>query len=91
MTSDHPDPALIRPGRVNLKLYLGHIESLEAREVISHYFGQDLSLAHFLEQTWARADRRQFTPAQLEQLCAEADTLDQLLGSLSERHVSRTY
>jgi mitochondrial chaperone BCS1 len=29
MTSNHPeklDPALIRPGRVNLKLYLGYIE-----------------------------------------------------------------
>ena len=92
MTSDHPDPALIRPGRVNLKLYLGYIELPEAREMISHYFGQDLSLAQrdFLEQTWTRAGRRQFTPAQLEQLCAEADTLDQLLGSLSERHASRT-
>ena len=34
MTSNHPeklDPALIRPGRVNLKLYLGYIELPEAR------------------------------------------------------------
>jgi len=96
MTSNHPeklDPALIRPGRVNLKLYLGYIELPEACEMISHYFGQDLTLAQrdFLEQTWTRANRRQFTPAQLEQLCAEADTLDQLLGSLSERHTSHTY
>jgi len=92
MTSNHPeklDPALIRPGRVNLKLYLGYIELPEACEMCSHYFGQDLSAAQreFLERTWARADRHQFTPAQLEQLCAEADTLDQLLESLSERHV----
>lgn len=31
------DPALIRPGRVNLKLYLGYIELPEACEMIALY------------------------------------------------------
>eukprot|EP01047_Picozoa_sp_COSAG01_P090319 COSAG01_NODE_22198_length_867_cov_1.466146_1_plen_243_part_10 len=42
MTSNHPeklDPALIRPGRINLKLYLGYIELPEACEMIALYFG----------------------------------------------------
>jgi SpoVK/Ycf46/Vps4 family AAA+-type ATPase len=37
MTSNHPeklDPALIRPGRVNLKLYLGYIQLEEAKEMV---------------------------------------------------------
>merc|ERR1711918_205363 len=42
MTTNHPeklDPALLRPGRVNLKLYLGYIEFPEALQMIDHYFG----------------------------------------------------
>ena len=67
--------------------YLVYIELPEAREMISYYFGQDLSLlTRFLEQTWMRADRRQFSTTGATP--AEADTLDQLLGSLSERHAS---
>jgi chaperone BCS1 len=37
MTSNHPeklDPALIRPGRVNLKLYLGYIQLEEAKQMV---------------------------------------------------------
>ena len=48
MTSNHPeklDPALIRPGRVNLKLFLGYIELPEACEMISLYFGAPPSAA----------------------------------------------
>ena len=42
MTSNHPeklDPALIRPGRVNLKIHLGYVELPEATEMVQHYFG----------------------------------------------------
>ena len=42
MTSNHPDkldPALIRPGRVNLKLLLDYIELPEVKLMVDHYFG----------------------------------------------------
>ena len=67
MTSNHPeklDPALIRPGRVNLKLYLGFIELPEACEMIGLYFGaapnasQRASLSHLWE-----SGKRRYTPA----------------------------
>merc|ERR1719240_803592 len=48
MTSNHPeklDPALIRPGRINLKLYLGFIELPEACEMIALYFGGQITTA----------------------------------------------
>ena len=88
MTSNHPeklDPALIRPGRVNLKLFLGYIELPEACEMISLYFGAPPSAAERgeLQELWEGGKRR-YTPAQLEQLCAECDTVAQLLKSLRE-------
>jgi SpoVK/Ycf46/Vps4 family AAA+-type ATPase len=88
MTSNHPeklDPALIRPGRVNLKLYLGFIELPEACEMIALYFGQkpNASQHSSLAATWSSGNRR-YTPAQLEQLCAESDEIDELLAKLAE-------
>ena len=106
MTSNHPeklDPALIRPGRVNLKLYLGYIELQEAQEMITLYFGGVTSKAHQarLAELWGAGGGRKYTPAQLEQLCAECETVDDLLEALQEqkeqelqkqlsRHLSRT-
>ena len=73
MTSNHPeklDPALIRPGRVNLKLYLGYIELPEARDMVEHYFGgfqgKRLSNAQYDELTrvWGMiSEQMQLTPA----------------------------
>jgi chaperone BCS1 len=85
MTSNHPeklDPALIRPGRVNLKLYLGYIELDEAELMIDHYFGgfrgEHLSTAQREELRAAFAEvssRIQLTPAQLEQVCVQWQSL----------------
>lgn len=36
-----------------------------------------------LSKLWAVGNRR-YTPAQLEQLCAELDTIDELLAKLAE-------
>jgi len=81
MTTNHPeklDPALIRPGRINKKLFMGYIRCEEAVEMIEHYFGErpDLDrLGHIFR------DER-FTPAELEQYCAEYDTIPELLAHL---------
>ena len=92
MTSNHPeklDPALIRPGRVNLKLLLDYIELPEVKLMVGHYFGgyrgETLSSAQLsaLERAWGQVSRRAtLTPAQLEQLCAEHDTPDELCALL---------
>eukprot|EP00937_MAST-01D_sp_MAST-1D-sp2_P000264 g264.t1 len=94
MTSNHPeklDPALIRPGRVNLKLYLGHIELPEAEEMVAHYFATTISSAQraALAAMWGAGagaeGARKYTPAQLEQLCAEAEDVDEFLHLLREQ------
>jgi len=92
MTSNHPeklDPALIRPGRVNLKLYLGYIELPEACEMIALYFGQQPNASQHsnLKKLWSSGNRR-YTPAQLEQLCAESELVDELLAKLAENATS---
>ena len=99
MTSNHPeklDPALIRPGRVNLKLYLGYIELPEASRMVDHYFGgyrgdhlTGKQLAQ-LECVWKRLEKGvSLTPAQLEQLCAEHDTPEELFSALDQLHIMR--
>src|SRR5947207_3025783 len=42
MTTNHPeklDPALIRPGRVDVKEYFGHATSYQAQEMFLHFYG----------------------------------------------------
>jgi len=90
MTTNHPeklDPALIRPGRINLKLFLGYLEQPEAIGMVAHYFGgyrgEKLSdkEVRMLEEVFdelVEAEKR-LTPAQLEQLCAEHDTVEGLV------------
>jgi SpoVK/Ycf46/Vps4 family AAA+-type ATPase len=97
MTSNHPeklDPALIRPGRVNLKLYLGYIQLEEAKQMVEHYFGGYLvppkllteAQLGLLAEVWQRFEGDDalihLTPAQLEQLCSEYDEVDELLEGL---------
>ena len=46
MTTNHPaqfDPALIRPGRIDKQLLLGHLRAPEAILMIRHYFGAELT------------------------------------------------
>jgi len=92
MTTNHPellDPALIRPGRVNLKINLDYIELAEALEMIEFYYGgmhkivltagQKADLEDAWEQLECGDYKWKLTPAQLEQRCADHSTIDGLV------------
>jgi len=91
MTTNHPeklDPALIRPGRIDKIIYLGYLQAPEAKEMVEHYFGDELTTPQ-----WNRLEAAlgsppgmaDFTPAEVEQLCAEYDEVDEFLTALEER------
>jgi len=88
MTTNHPeklDPALIRPGRINLKLHLNYMQAPEMMEMLAHYFGEVEDVqARRANAAFKQATSHgvQFTPAQLEQLCAEADQVEDFVQSL---------
>mmetsp|Transcript_22399 Transcript_22399/g.38264 ORF Transcript_22399/g.38264 Transcript_22399/m.38264 type:complete len:604 (-) Transcript_22399:295-2106(-) len=86
LTSNHPerlDPALIRPGRIDRCLLLDHLRVDEAAQMISHYFGGADVGAEQRERLEGILAREQVTPASMEQLCAEFDSVDELLDALS--------
>ena len=83
MTTNHPeklDPALIRPGRINKQILMGYLQPKDALAMVEHYFGETVQAQRisFFEAFTPNV----FTPAQVEQLCAEYDTFEQLLGGL---------
>ena len=83
MTTNHPeklDPALIRPGRINRKILMGYLYPEQGLEMARHYFGE-LSEAQ-QEDFRASFTPNVFTPAQVEQLCAEHDTFESFLEGL---------
>ena len=85
MTSNHPealDPALIRPGRIDRCLLLGYLQLEEAAQMLAHYFSAGVS-----DEQRARLDRSlrcRMTPATMEQLCAEHESIDSLLDELEQ-------
>jgi len=83
MTTNHPeklDPALVRPGRINKKMLLGYLYLPEAEKMVEHYFGP-MSVRQ-RERMGGLFTPNVFTPAQVEQLCAEYDTVDDFLIGL---------
>lgn len=91
MTSNHPevlDPALIRPGRIDRCLHLGYMADEDAVAMIEHYFG--CPMTHGQRETLGRALAlgQERTPASIEQLCAEFDTVDNLLSHLMQNGLS---
>ena len=80
MTTNHPeklDPALIRPGRINKRMLLGYLLLPEATRMVEHYFGALTNSQ--LDGLGAAFTPNVFTPAQVEQLCAEYDSIDDFL------------
>lgn len=90
MTSNHPealDPALIRPGRIDRCLLLGFLQPPEAARMVEHYFGVALTAEQ--QELLGRSlsgGHCQKTPAEMEQLCAEFDSVDEIIDHLARRH-----
>ena len=98
LTSNHPeqlDPALIRPGRVDRLIHLGYLQAEAASQMIAHYFGAEglsetqatrlevlLRKRQETEKVGGEAPL-EITPAMLEQLCQQFQTVDELLDELS--------
>jgi ATP-dependent 26S proteasome regulatory subunit len=81
MTTNHPeklDPALIRPGRVNMKICLGYMQSKEIIEMVTFYKGEVSP-----EQAAELRAPANITPAAVEQVCISSDTVDDVIADIN--------
>jgi len=95
MTTNHPeqlDPALIRPGRIDKKILLGYMSPSHAKSMIEHYFECKLQTQQTARLTAAivgdddkKLPSLNLTPAQIEQLAAEYDAVDEMIAALEEK------
>ena len=91
------DPALIRPGRVDKKLLLGHMEAVDIVSMLELYFQTTLN-----EEQVSRVEAAvnntvdgfgsaglKLTPAQIEQMAVEYDKLEDIIVALEEKNPSK--
>ncbi|ETM53780.1 hypothetical protein L914_02779 [Phytophthora nicotianae] len=85
MTTNHPemlDPALVRPGRISKKLHLGYMSTAQIEKMMSYYFARTLNHEQRRRLQTLEDSDRVFTPADIEELCAEHDSVDDALDRM---------
>ncbi|GMH51164.1 hypothetical protein TrLO_g3572 [Triparma laevis f. longispina] len=81
MTTNHPeklDAALIRPGRIDKKIFLGYLNYESAIKMVHHYFGiqeEDMKKEHCDKLKEVFEEHKKITPAVFEQYCSEHDDI----------------
>jgi hypothetical protein len=85
MTTNHPehlDPALIRPGRINLKLHLGKMSLPCAQQMLKYYYETDVFMEQLRE---ANLEDRKFTPAELQETMMLSPRLEDFLERIKHK------
>ena len=90
MTTNHPemlDPALLRPGRIDHSLLLGHMEAEDMIDMFSHYYGSDALTDVHMDQIRSLVIDKglNLTPALVEQKTMEMDSVDAMIDWLTKR------
>ena len=80
------------PGRIDKKIMLGYMKAPHVVQMLEHYFQKRLNLEQIGEiEKIIAGDAREnvaslnMTPAQVEQLSAEYDDLDDMIDALKKR------
>ena len=82
---DRLDPALLRPGRIDLTICLTHLDLPSALSLVDHHLSPGLLADPAARDAFSRAflaTSKPITPAHLEQLCADSVHLDDLIHAL---------
>lgn len=85
ITTNHPeklDPALTRPGRINIKLKLDYVETTEMMQMIENYIGIPSEKETGRITNLFSNDKFKVTPAYVEKLCIEYNTISEILEYL---------
>lgn len=85
MTTNHPeklDPALIRPGRVNMQVHMTYIKPAQAIKMLRHYFADDIE--NIDESLLSILENEDISPAKLEAMCGQHMSIHSLLKELNE-------
>ncbi|KAG8341169.1 hypothetical protein TRVL_08003 [Trypanosoma vivax] len=88
MTTNHVErlhSSLVRPGFVTMQLYLGNFTEEYALQMVKHYYGPDEATEERLESLRrvlrGGATSTCFSPSEMEQFCAEYDSVDELIAA----------